>query len=358
MAMAIEPNQPKDPNEGNQSQWVIAAATALAGIATSIYNNKQQEKQQNKLNKDQVKYQKELGRFNQELAMETWEKTNYTAQREQMEKAGLNVGLMYGGQGHGGTTSGGQAAGGVTGGQANPNSLGMGLEAGLSAIRAKAEIENIKANTEKQKAETAKTAGVDTASTEASINAIKQSTQNAEMQAKILEYEQQLKSIEANKANLTQAEIVQQTQIATQKLADEARSAKVKGAIDEATAENLIRQAELINTETATKIASGKAGIEQTKAATEQTKAGTEQTKQTTTNLKQDEIQKTLENALRKNGIQPSDNALFRKVLETLNEMGAQPAEIGKKAKIIMLWLKGQAGEQTTAHLKELLKDN
>ena len=91
-----------------------AAGKALdigTGMGLNKWQNKQQVKQQDKLQKQQIEGLKEMGKFNQQLAMETWEKTNYAAQRKQLEKAGLNVGLMYQGSGQGGTTSGGTASG-------------------------------------------------------------------------------------------------------------------------------------------------------------------------------------------------------------------------------------------------------
>ena len=51
----------------------------------------------NQAQENQVRSQKELMEFGSKLAYENWLKTNYNAQRGQLEKAGLNVGLMYNG---------------------------------------------------------------------------------------------------------------------------------------------------------------------------------------------------------------------------------------------------------------------
>ena len=102
---------------------------------------------------------------------------------------------------------------------------------------------------------------------------------------------------------------------ATEKLKDEARSAKVKGNIDEATEKNVVKNANLVNRNLTVQIGN--------------TKATTEQTKQATQNLKQDEIQKTLENELRKNGIQPGDNATMRIVSKVITN-GADTAAVTK----------------------------
>ena len=104
---------------------------------------------QKKLMNLQLSNQKELNEYNQQLAMKFWEDTNYNAQREQMEKAGLNVGLMYGGQGQGGQTMnlGGNASGGSIEGR---NGLsGMGMQIGADVALKIAQTKNIQAHTKK-----------------------------------------------------------------------------------------------------------------------------------------------------------------------------------------------------------------
>lgn len=320
-----------------------AAANTGLGMLTGAAQDKRQLRGQMKLQRQQIKGQKEMGKFNQALAIDTWNKTNFAAQRKHMEEAGLNVGLMYEGNAQGGTTS---QPGNVTGGVAAPRSdnfAGLGLQMGMQLALQKAQIENIEAQTEKTKTETIKTAGVDTTEAQTRIENLKQSTNNAKVQQAILQYETVLKETESNVANKSAEDRINTIKSAASKLAQEVRSAKIKGDIDENTAQNVITQINNVTQEQNLRIEAAKTGIEKT----------TQETK----NLKQDETQKILENAMRKQGIQPADNALFRKALEVLNEIGAEPAEVGKKAKLIMLWLKGQAGEQTTTHLKELLSE-
>ena len=93
------------------------AAGGALGIATAGWQDKRQLKQQEKLQELAMKGQKEMSEFNQGLAIDTWEKTNAAAQRKQLEKAGLNVGLMYGGPGGGGRTT---AQPGTVGGATAP----------------------------------------------------------------------------------------------------------------------------------------------------------------------------------------------------------------------------------------------
>lgn len=321
------------------------------GIVTGKLEDKRQIKQTGKLMGMEARASREMAKFNQGLAMDMWEKTNYDAQRKQMEKAGLNVGLMYEGGGPGGTTAGagtgqGPKAGNATGG--TPLAQGMGMQ--MDRRMQEAQIENINANTEKTKADTTKTTGVDTEAVKTGIDNLKQATTNAEMQNKILEFEKQLKGIEVNIAGQTQEQTIQQVQTATDKLKDEARSAKAKGTIDTATQENIIKGAELTNNETAAK-------INATKAGTEATKAGTKQTEQQTTNLQQDEIYKKLENGLKENGIEKGDPAILRIASRTLKNMGVNLKTITYKMGKITQWMAGKSGPQTQERLEEIINE-
>ena len=75
------------------------------GKIFGIGEDRRQLEQQRKMMELQIQGSKEMGKFNKELQMELWRDTNYHAQVEQMKKAGLNVGMMYGGGGSGGNES-------------------------------------------------------------------------------------------------------------------------------------------------------------------------------------------------------------------------------------------------------------
>lgn len=173
------------------------AVTGVTGMAMRKANDRRQLRQQEKLNQQQIAGQKELGQFNQGLALDTWNKTNYAEQRKQMEKAGLNIGLMYGGVGAGGTTQGG-SAGNVAGGQApvggNEINLGMGMQAGAQMALLKAQKENIDADTELKKIDAGKKGGVDTANVEADTEGKKQSANKTRIEAEKAEIEKQIAS--------------------------------------------------------------------------------------------------------------------------------------------------------------------
>ena len=63
-----------------------------SAIGQAMFGNSQAQQNQ----QQQVQDQKELMELGNNLAYQNWLRTNYSAQVEQMKKAGLNVGMMYG----------------------------------------------------------------------------------------------------------------------------------------------------------------------------------------------------------------------------------------------------------------------
>lgn len=178
-----------------------AAVGAGLGLLLEKHNDKRQIKQQQKLTDQQTKAQKEIGDYNQKLAMQTWEDTNYDAQRKQMEKAGLNVGLMYGSAGSGGTTAGG-TAGGVTGGTANGNSNEtlQASQLGLALERQKAEIQNIEADTKVKEATTP--------NVEASTQSLLAGIENTEAKTILTEIETDIKKLDLDIKDKTREDVI------------------------------------------------------------------------------------------------------------------------------------------------------
>jgi len=173
------------------------------GLITGQYNREKQLEQQQKLQDMQIKGSKEMADYNMMKQLEMWKATNYSAQVEELKKAGLNPGMLYGMSGSGGTTTGSTGTG-VSGGQATQEqgltqNISMGLQLGLM----KAQMENMNANTEKTKAEATKIAGVDTTEAQSRIENIKQGIKNAEVTEKILHLEETYKEIENSVARQT-----------------------------------------------------------------------------------------------------------------------------------------------------------
>lgn len=187
------------------------------GIAFQGIKNKQQLKQARRLQDLGLEAEATRLQRNEALAMRMWENTGYGAQVDQLKRAGLNPGLLYGmGGSAGGSTaqapaSGGGASAGTA--QASSGNLGMGIQLGLMEAQRK----NIEADTAKKLAETAKTSGADTANVEQdTINKkagealTRVQTEIAQVQASVARQTilDQMKAIE-NAATKGTAEIVQ-----------------------------------------------------------------------------------------------------------------------------------------------------
>lgn len=150
------------------------------GLLGGLFGSGNSVKQQKELMEKAWEYEKEgmgmqyeygqaAANAAQQRNMEMWNQTNYGAQRQHMEDAGLSVGLMYGGGGQGATSQGGQATQ-PSGPTSNP--VGMALqykqiEQQNEAIKSQTMLNQAEAA--KALAEAKKTSGVDTKKTESEI---------------------------------------------------------------------------------------------------------------------------------------------------------------------------------------------
>lgn len=147
-----------------------AAGTAIdagMGLLLGNYNDRRQRMQQDKLQQMQEAGNKRMMDYQQQLQYDMWLKTNYGAQKAQMQKAGLNPALMYGMGGGGGSTT-GSTSGGVTGGVAPSggnevlSTVGMGMQLRAQTELLRAQKENIEADTDMKRANTEFRTGVET----------------------------------------------------------------------------------------------------------------------------------------------------------------------------------------------------
>lgn len=134
------------------AQSVVGAGL---GMVMRGWEDRQQLKQQKKLQALEIGGQKEMTDYNYGKQMQMWKDTNYGAQMGELKSAGLNPGLMYGMGGGGGVTTGGGGGGNVSGATAK----GGGGEAQAMAATVaqlglmRAQKENIEADTANKKAE-------------------------------------------------------------------------------------------------------------------------------------------------------------------------------------------------------------
>lgn len=204
------------------------------GLLLQKSNDKRQIRQQQKLTDMQIAANKQMGIFNTQQQMQMWRDTNYKPQMEELRKAGLNPGLIYGMGGSGGATIGNPGGAGVSGAQA-PQGGGeiMGM------MMNKAQIDLIKAQTANIQADT-----VNKPKTGANIEASTQSlTQGIQNQKAIEKLTQVQTEIEEVKARITKAtEYEQEGVIRNQmrKTGEEVNQLLNQNYINRANAENAI----------------------------------------------------------------------------------------------------------------------
>lgn len=158
------------------------------GMALQPLKNRQQYKQQKKLQALQIKGQKELADYQQEQQLEMWNKTNYEAQVGKLKEAGLNAGLLYGMKGGGGVTTGAPIQTGVSGGNA-----GQAMGIGLGQL---AQIDLMKAQARNLDADTQKKLGVDTTKTETEIANLQALTDNTKAKTAFTELQSDYQKLE------------------------------------------------------------------------------------------------------------------------------------------------------------------
>lgn len=135
-------------------QTVTGGIGAGMGLALEGHNDRRQIRQQQKLQDMQIAGSKQLTDYNYGKQLQMWKDTNYQAQKEELKKAGLNPGLLYGMGGGGGTTAGSGSGGSVSTGQA-PSGGGeiMGMMSKKMELQLlQAQKENIEADTANKQA--------------------------------------------------------------------------------------------------------------------------------------------------------------------------------------------------------------
>lgn len=151
----------KDPSlfgQGLQDTAFGAANGIVGGLIGQIFggmNDRRQIRQQSKLQNMQEQGNMRMMEHQKKLDLQMWRDTNYDAQVGELEKAGLNPGLLYGMSGGGGVTT-GNAGGSVNGAEAPVGGgeamAGMGMAMQLGLMRA--QKENIEAQTAEIKGKT------------------------------------------------------------------------------------------------------------------------------------------------------------------------------------------------------------
>lgn len=174
------------------AQLASQAIDNVTGIALSKGSVKRQIKGQKELMEEQARHAKELGEYQQGKQLEMWKNTGVVGQMEQLKKAGLNPGLIYGMSGAGGATTGGGMNTSVSGGNVDvTGSIGMGIQ--MATLQSQKNL--LDAQTAKTMAEATKIGGVDTTKTGAEIQNLNANTNNQEANTKLTRLNAQMQEM-------------------------------------------------------------------------------------------------------------------------------------------------------------------
>jgi len=215
--------------------------TAL-GLMLQGHNDRRQVEQQRKLGEQQLGFNIQQMGAQKAMDLQMWKDTNYSAQVEEINKAGLNPALLYGKGGGGGTTV-GNSGGGVNAPNAPQGGgevMGMMMqqaqlkvmEAQAEAMKADANLKNVDAN---------KKAGVDTELGKAQTESLMQGIKNQQATERLTNIESRLRNIQADIASETIQEQIASVGLEMQTAAKQLEILTRNSWIDENTKYNKIK---------------------------------------------------------------------------------------------------------------------
>lgn len=210
------------------------AIGALIGQVFAGMNDRRQVNQQEKLNEQSFEINNRMAEENYKRQMRLWNETNYNAQVEQMKKAGINPGLMYGMSGGGGQTAAATPAQGVSGAHA-PS--GGGEIMGMQLMAAQRGL--IEAQTKKTEAE-AENLPKTGANIEASTASLTQGIENAKAVQALTEVQTRIANIQAEVQGKTIDEAISTIQSISAHEETKAINAMTEANVNRDTAESKI----------------------------------------------------------------------------------------------------------------------
>ena len=241
-------------------------AGPLLGQLMAGVNDQRQLAMQGRLMEQQSAAQMALTKFNQQIALDTWDKTNYAAQVRQLEKAGLNVGLMYKQGGPGGSLQ--VTPGSVTGGQA-PHGGGeqaQGLQLAMSMKLMAAQADQLEAAADASRADAEFTRNQKAPQAEAQTKLIISQTGNVEADTAIKQYNAAIAKVNASVAEATAPAQISQMYTAAATAIQALQQATIETDVQGQTKEARITQIKTGVTEQAVRISAAQAGIKLTQA--------------------------------------------------------------------------------------------
>lgn len=233
----------------NQAQSAPNLLNTGLGLLLEGHNDRRQLRQQGELQKLQISGQKQLTDYNMMKQLQMWKDTNYSAQMEELRKAGLNPGLVYGLSGGGATTS-GNTASAVTGGQApaGGQEVIQGQALGIQSQLAAAQVEVLKSQANLNNVEASKKGGVDTDLAKTSIESLKAGITNTTAQTALTKIQTGIADLQKTIVDSTQMDTIRLTDLAAQKAQEELTiirnqadiSTETKEAVTKTTQQNYI----------------------------------------------------------------------------------------------------------------------
>jgi len=232
-------------------------AGGLVGAAMGLIGQKHQDQrqidQQQRLQGMEIAGSKALTDYQSqkqyEMQMKMWNETNYAAQIEQLKKAGLNPGLIYGEGGGGGATTGGTLPSGKVSGataqQSVPNPAmqqGMGITPITSAQiqLMKAQARNLDADTANKPA-TGENIQAGTGKTKAETESITQGIQNQKAQQALTQAQTKVTELQGTLLQGTLAQAIEKFKAETSTAIQQARIAMNEADISDETVKDKIK---------------------------------------------------------------------------------------------------------------------
>lgn len=218
----------------------IAAAGLQMGMG--ILNNEMQYAMQDRMARDQVGYSKQLMDYQQQKQLEMWQKTGYGPQIEQMKKAGLNPGLMYGMGGGGAQTTGNTGASAPMGhASAREGEYAAIASMGIQSQLAQAQKDVLTSQAEKLKAETESIRGTETEESKARTETLLQGVDNERQKFQLLKIEETLRQMENFEKQATQANRMEYIEYQTKQAMKQLELLKDEAFISNATIDEKIK---------------------------------------------------------------------------------------------------------------------
>ena len=225
---------------GLGQQAATEATQGILGLALGSLNDKRQLKQQARLTEQQMKYDQMQTDWNMKKQIELFNATGYGAQLDQIKKAGLSAGLIYGGGGAGGQSTNVNTAS-VHGANA-PVGGGEAIQMqqlGLQMAMQKAQIDNINADTKNKEAQTPNI-NADTNKKLSEIELLKEQTTNTHVKTALDKVELNIQQLNQQFQAETYADRVNLITWTANKMVNEWKQAENQTYISEKTRDTVI----------------------------------------------------------------------------------------------------------------------